>query len=281
MPVLDHTIEGIRGHTGAWRASGQKVALVPTMGALHAGHLALVNEARRHADRTVVSIFVNPAQFAVNEDFPSYPRDLNGDLSKLTDLADVVFAPEIPEMYPEGFATRIRLGGPATGLESDFRPDFFASVATIVAKLLTAVGPDIAVFGEKDYQQVLVIKRLVADLGLPVEIISSPTIREEDGLALSSRNAYLGEEERAAAPSLYRSLAAAAAAISGGKLAMTAIEEARQTLQAAGFDIDYLELRDAATLVPVADQTKKPMRILAAARLGRTRLIDNVPVDSR
>jgi len=279
MPPVDQTIETIRSRTAAWRGAGARVALVPTMGALHAGHLGLVEEARRLADRTVVSIFVNPAQFAAGEDFPSYPRDLEGDLEKLDGLADAVFAPAVEEIYPDGFATGIRMGGPALGLETDFRPDFFTGVATIVTKLLIAVGPDIAVFGEKDYQQLLVVRRLIADLGLPVEIASAPVIRDEDGLALSSRNAYLGPKERAVAPRLHRTLAAAAAAIAGGELAMTALEEARQQLRTAGFDVDYLELRDAATLAPVADQTSAPMRLLAAARLGRTRLIDNVAVE--
>lgn len=278
MPPVDQTVEAVRNRTAAWRTGGERVALVPTMGALHAGHLALVDQARKLADRVVVSIFVNPAQFAAGEDLPSYPRDLEGDLGRLEGLADAAFVPPVEEIYPDGFATGIRMGGPALGLETDFRPDFFTGVATVVAKLLIAVGPDIAVFGEKDYQQLLVVRRLVADLRLPVEIASSPIIRDEDGLALSSRNAYLNPDERMRAPFLHRTLAAAATAIGDGELAMTALEEARQHLRSSGFDIDYLELRDAATLAPVADQAREPMRLLAAVRLGHTRLIDNVPV---
>jgi pantoate--beta-alanine ligase len=258
--------------------AGSRIALVPTMGALHAGHLALVEQAKRLAERVVVSIFVNPTQFAAGEDFPSYPRDLDGDLTRLANLADSVFAPAVDEIYPRGFATSIRIGGPAAGLETDFRPDHFAGVATIVAKLLVAVGPDVAVFGEKDYQQLLVVRRLVADLGLPVAVAAGPIVREEDGLAMSSRNVYLGADERAVAPQLHVAIEHAAAAIAGGELAMTAIEEAREALRRAGFDLDYLELRDAETLAPVTDQTTEPMRILVAARLGRTRLIDNVAV---
>jgi pantoate--beta-alanine ligase len=278
MPPLDQTIDAVRNRTAAWRTAGSRIALVPTMGALHAGHIALVEQAKEFAERVVVSIFVNPTQFAASEDFPSYPRNLDGDLARLGDLADSVFAPSVEEMYPSGFATSIRMGGPADGLETDFRPDFFAGVATIVAKLLLAVAPDVAMFGEKDYQQLLVVQRLVSDLGLPVEIASIPIVREEDGLALSSRNVYLSHGERAVAPQLHAAIEHAAAAIAGGELAMTAMEEAREALRRAGFDLDYLELRDAATLAPVTRQATEPMRILVAARLGRTRLIDNVPV---
>jgi pantoate--beta-alanine ligase len=249
------------------------------MGSLHAGHLALVDEARGLADRVVVSIFVNPIQFAPGEDYPSYPRDLDGDVTKLADLADAVFAPEAAEMYPDGFATSVHLAGPAVGLESDFRPDHFAGVATIVTKLLLAVTPDAAVFGEKDYQQLLVIRRLVADLRIPVDIAAGPIVREADGLALSSRNAYLSDDERATAPALHRVLKAAAAAIAGGELVATSLEEARQTLLSTGFDVDYLELRNAASLASVTDQTSEPLRILSAVRLGRTRLIDNIAVE--
>jgi pantoate--beta-alanine ligase len=278
MPPLDQTMDAISKRIAGWRAAGSRIALVPTMGALHEGHIALVEEARQLAERVVVSIFVNPTQFAATEDFPSYPRDLYGDLTRLGDLADSVFAPSVEEMYPSGFATSIRIAGPAVGLETDFRPDHFAGVATIVAKLLLVVGPNVAVFGEKDYQQLLVIKRLVADLGLAVDIAAVPTVREEDGLARSSRNAYLSPEERVAAPQLYAAIDRAASAIAAGELAMTAIEGAREALRQAGFDLDYLELRDAETLAPVTRQTTEPMRILVAARLGHTRLIDNVPV---
>ncbi len=277
-PSIEKTVDDIRQRVAEWRLAGARIALVPTMGALHRGHLALVEQARQLADRVVVSVFVNPAQFAVGEDFPSYPRDLDGDVAKLSHLADAVFAPDTKEMYPDGYATTLSLAGPAEGLETDFRPGFFAGVATVVAKLLLAVGPDTALFGEKDYQQLLVIKRLVADLRLPVAISSHPIEREEDGLALSSRNVYLSPEERSVAPRLHAALMVAADAIRSGELASTAMEEARAAVRAAGFDVDYVELRDAETLGPVSDHATEPMRILAAARLGPTRLIDNVPV---
>jgi pantoate--beta-alanine ligase len=279
MPPVDQTVEAIRVRVTAWRAGGARVALVPTMGSLHAGHLSLVDQARGLADRVAVSIFVNPTQFGAGEDYPSYPRDLDGDLAKLGDLADAVFAPEASEIYPHGYATTVHVAGPAKGLETDFRPDFFAGVATIVTKLLLAVRPDVALFGEKDYQQLLVVRRLVADLRLPVTIAAGPIVREADGLALSSRNANLSADERATAPALHRALKTAAAAIAGGELAMTALAEARQALLSTGFDVDYLDLRDAATLAPVTDQTREPLRILAAVRLGRNRLIDNVAVE--
>lgn len=277
-PSIENTVDDIRHRVTEWHLAGASVALVPTMGALHRGHLALIEQARQRADRVVVSVFVNPAQFAVGEDFPSYPRDLDGDVTKLSHLADAVFAPATDEMYPDGYATTVSLAGPAEGLETNFRPGFFAGVATVVTKLLLAVGPDTAIFGEKDYQQLLVIRRLVADLRLPVEIRSHPIEREEDGLALSSRNAYLTADERAVAPRLYQALEAAATAIHDGDLASTTLEEARETVRTAGFDVDYIELRDAETLAPVSDHATEPMRILAAARLGHTRLIDNVPV---
>lgn len=249
------------------------------MGALHAGHLALVRNARRSADRVIVSVFVNPTQFAPTEDFGAYPRDLDGDLGKLASVgADAVFAPTTPEMYPAGFSTEIRVGGPSAGLETDFRPHFFAGVATVVAKLLVAVGPDVAVFGEKDFQQLLVVRRLVADLRLPVGIIGHPVEREPDGLALSSRNAYLSPAERATAPTLHAALAAAATSIRAGADADATLAAARARLADAGFVVDYVELRNAADLSPVDRTSTGPLRLLAAARLGRTRLIDNIAV---
>jgi pantoate--beta-alanine ligase len=278
MIPVDETVTAIRNQVADWRAAGESVALVPTMGALHGGHMALVEMALEHARRIVVSIFVNPTQFGANEDFSTYPRDLEGDLRKLSLVADRVFAPSSAEMYPAGFATTVSVGGPAEGLESDFRPEHFAGVATIVTKLLLAVMPDVAVFGEKDYQQIVVIRRLAADLRIPIEILACPILREEDGLALSSRNAYLSAEERQIAPQLHRRLETAAEAIRGGSLAGVAIEEARQGLLEDGFDVDYVALRDAETLAEISDQGSEAMRILAAARLGLTRLIDNVPV---
>lgn len=275
---IDRTVETIRGRVAAWRREGLRVALVPTMGALHEGHLALVRRAREGADRVVVSVFVNPTQFAAGEDLATYPRDLEGDVAKLSQLADAVFAPEAEAMYPEGSVTSIHVEGPALDLEGGIRPHHFDGVATIVTKLLTVVAPEIAVFGEKDFQQLLVVRRLVADLLLPVEIVGAPIVRHEDGLALSSRNAYLDAEEREKAPLLRRAIAAAAEAIGAGEPAAPALDAARKTLRAAGFDIDYVALRNAETLSPVADGDAVPKRILAAARLGRTRLIDNVAV---
>ncbi|MCW5717273.1 MAG: pantoate--beta-alanine ligase [Bauldia sp.] len=278
-PPTDDTVAAIRARVAAWRAAGERVGFVPTMGALHAGHLALVRTARRSAERVVVSVFVNPTQFAPTEDFGAYPRDLSGDLSKLASVeADAVFAPTTTEMYPQGFATQVSVGGPAIGLETDFRPHFFAGVATVVAKLLIAVGPDVAVFGEKDFQQFLVVRRLVADLRLPVEVVGHPIEREADGLALSSRNAYLSPEERATAPEIYAALAEAALAIRSGTDAQAALSAARGRLAASGFVVDYVELRNAEDLSPAETPPHGPLRLLAAARLGRTRLIDNIPL---
>ncbi len=280
MPIpVDETVAALRARVARWRAAGERIALVPTMGALHAGHVALVMAAKEAADRAVVSIFVNPTQFAPMEDFGAYPRDLAGDLRTLDPAgADAVFAPSAAEIYPAGHATSISLRGPADRLETDFRPHFFTGVATIVAKLLIAAGPDFAIFGEKDYQQLLVVRRLVADLALPIAIVGHPVVREADGLALSSRNAYLTAGERKKAPELHRALAAAAAAIRAGEVTTLALANARARLIAAGFDVDYVELRDAATLAPALDQEREPRRLLAAARLGRTRIIDNVAV---
>jgi pantoate--beta-alanine ligase len=259
-----------------WRDKGLRIALVPTMGALHEGHLALVRAARRRADRVVVSIFVNPAQFGPKEDFARYPRTWKADIAKLmAEKADLVFAPAVKDMYPEGFATRIMLDGPARGLESDFRPHFFGGVATVVAKLLVATLPDFATFGEKDFQQLLVVRRMSADLGLPVEILGVPTVREKDGLALSSRNAYLSAEERARAPKLHAMLRALAGKLKRNRMEID-LSEGRRALTAVGFGVDYLEVRNAETLAPVGDWKSEPLRVLVAARLGKTRLIDNI-----
>jgi pantoate--beta-alanine ligase len=277
-PPVDRTIKALRSRITLWRGARQKVALVPTMGALHEGHLKLVRQARERAAKVIVSVFVNPAQFGPSEDFKSYPRDEAADLAKLAEVGtDTVFAPTVEEMYPEGFATTIMVGGPANDLESVSRPQFFGGVATVVAKLLQAAQPDIALFGEKDYQQLMVVKRMVADLGFPVEIVGIPTIREADGLALSSRNAYLSPAERTTAPRLHAALRAAAEAIRDGGSADTAISGARSKLTAAGFKVDYVKLRNAETLAPVRS-SGEPRRLLAAAWLGKTRLIDNVAV---
>ncbi len=250
------------------------------MGALHAGHLALVRLAQRRADHVVVSIFVNPTQFAPNEDFQSYPRDMKADLEALAALGvDVVWAPAVETMYPRGFATPIVPEGAArAGLEDAFRPHFFSGVATVVAKLLLQCAPDIAVFGEKDYQQLKVIARLARDLDLNTRIVGAPIVRERDGLARSSRNVYLAPPEREAAPALYRVLKQCAAAIAGGEPIESALAEGRAAITAAGFTLDYLEARHAETLAPVGTTAEGPLRLLVAARIGRTRLIDNVGV---
>lgn len=268
------TVAGLR--TALAGRKGGSIGMVPTMGALHDGHLSLVREARKDADTVVVSIFVNPTQFAPSEDFGAYPRTLDQDLAKLSGRADIVFTPSAKEMYPDGFATTLSVGGPALGLESDFRPHFFGGVATVVAKLLIAAGPDLAVFGEKDYQQLLVVKQLVRDLALPVEIIAAPTLREADGLALSSRNAYLTAEERKVAGRLNVVLKEAIAAARGGGDLRAVEGAAVDALWKAGFNhVDYVAIRDAATLDHITG-LEHPARILAAAKIGKTRLIDNM-----
>src|SRR5271169_545740 len=250
------------------------------MGALHRGHLALVAQARRRADRVVVSIFVNPTQFAPHEDFGSYPRGFAADLKALqTAKVDLVWAPSASVMYPEGFATRIEPQGAAkAGLEDKFRPHFFGGVATVVAKLFSQTAPDFALFGEKDYQQLCVVTQMAKDLNLPLKVIGVPTVREKDGLALSSRNAYLSPPERAVAPTLHRVLKASAARIRQGEPIEMVLEEGRAEIEHAGFAIDYLEARHARTLAPIASRKERPIRLLVAAKIGKTRLIDNLGV---
>lgn len=266
----------LRQAVGRWRAAGGRVALVPTMGALHAGHLDIVKRAKGMADRVVVSIFVNPRQFAPHEDLDRYPRDEAGDAAKLEAVgADLIWAPSPGEMYPQGFATRIEPQGAALGLETDFRPHFFGGVTTVVAKLFNQVAPDVALFGEKDFQQLAVIRQMVRDLDMAIEIAGVPTVREADGLALSSRNAYLSAAERAAAPALHRAIARLAEVVAAGEAVEAAAAEATKSILDAGFaKIDYVEVRDAATLGPF--QKERQGRVLAAAWLGKTRLIDNV-----
>jgi pantoate--beta-alanine ligase len=263
-----------------WRRRRDTIALVPTMGALHAGHLALVRIAQRRADRVVVSIFVNPTQFAPHEDLATYPRTFAADVAALRALkADLVWAPAVETMYPSGFATRIVPDGPAkAGLEDAYRPHFFTGVATVVAKLLIQCRPDIAVFGEKDYQQLKVVTRLARDLGLKTRIVGEPIVREVDGLALSSRNRNLSSDERAAAAVLHRVLAESAKKIAAGKPISSVLDEGRVMITRAGFALDYLEARHAETLAPVASAKERPLRLLVAARIGKTRLIDNVAV---
>jgi len=264
------------------RISAARVALVPTMGALHAGHIALVEAARGRGAQVVVSIFVNPTQFGPHEDLDAYPRREASDVALLEAAgAALLWAPDVATMYPPGFATSIDVGGVSARWDGTARPGHFAGVATVVTKLLQQVRPDVALFGEKDYQQLAVIRRLVADLDMGIEIVGVPTQREDDGLALSSRNAYLNEEERATARTLPRALGEAAAAIERGGDISAALAAAVARLSEAGFNpIDYVALVDAATLEPV-ERLGGPARLLAAAKLGRTRLIDNLAVNPR
>ena len=279
-PTVVRTVSALRRALAPFRKAGERVALVPTMGALHGGHLALVAHARRRARRVVVSIFVNPTQFAPQEDFDSYPREIKKDIAALTAAkADLIWAPAAAMMYPDGFATRIEPAGAAkAGLEDAFRPHFFGGVATVVAKLFTQVAPDFAMFGEKDYQQLRVITQMAKDLDLPVKVVGVPTVREKDGLALSSRNAYLSTGERAAAPALYRVLKTAAARIRKGETVEHVLDVSRIEIDVAGFTLDYLEARHAHTLAPIASRKDGPIRLLVAATIGKTRLIDNLGV---
>jgi len=269
----------LRAITRRWRADGHRYALVPTMGALHPGHLALVTEAFRHADAVAASIFINPRQFGNREDLSRYPRNEAEDCAMLAKAGvTLVYAPEPETMYPPGFATSVTLAGPAkAGLEDKFRPGFFPGVATIVSKLLAVSEADFAMFGEKDYQQLKVVTQLARDLDLAAEIIAVPTVREADGLALSSRNAYLTSRQRALAPQLHGALEEAARAIGNGEPVSRAMTAARRRLAKAGFRVDYVACRNAETLAPVKSPSE-PMRLLAAAWLGRTRLLDNAPV---
>jgi len=279
-PTIARNLRSLRTAIAAFRKKRESVALVPTMGALHRGHLALVKEARRRADRVVVSIFVNPTQFAPTEDFGSYPRTFEMDIAALGEAdVELVWAPTADVMYPEGFATRIEPAGAAkAGLEDKFRPHFFGGVATVVAKLFTQVTPDVAVFGQKDYQQLRVVTQMAKDLDLPLKVVGLPTVRERDGLALSSRNAYLSEAERAAAPMLARVLNACAGRINRREPIEMVLEEGLAELRHAGFAVDYLEARHALTLAPAGSLKDGPIRLLVAAKLGKTRLIDNLAV---
>lgn len=275
------TVQAVRGAVASWRARGEGVVLVPTMGALHAGHLALMEEARRRGGRVVASLFVNPTQFGPNEDFSRYPRDVAADVGLLEGAGvDAVYLPTTQAMYGPGFSTSVAVAGLTEGLCGAFRPGHFAGVATVVTKLVNRVGPDVALFGEKDFQQLQVIRRAIRDLDIPVEIGAVPTLREADGLALSSRNRYLGEDERRAAPELHRVLSRVADGLRAGGLAAPLVAQGLADLTAAGFaPVQYLAVCDAGTLRPVAarDPEGRPLRVLAAAYLGRTRLIDNVP----
>ena len=274
------TVPALRRVLEQYRKPRQKIALVPTMGAIHRGHLALVREARKRAKRVIVSVFVNPTQFAPHEDFASYPRNLATDLKALREAnVDLVWAPAVETMYPAGFATRIAPEGAAkVGLEDEFRPHFFGGVATVVAKLFTQTSPDFAIFGQKDYQQLRVVTQMATDLDLPVRVIGIPTVRESDGLALSSRNAYLSTGERSVAPMLYRVLKGCAARIKNGEKIDHVLNVGRIEIDVAGFALDYLEARHALSLAPIESLAQGPVRLLVAAKLGKTRLIDNVAV---
>jgi pantoate--beta-alanine ligase len=278
MSTIARSVSDLRQSLAPWRKAGERIALVPTMGALHDGHLSLVALAKSNADRVVVSVFVNPTQFGPSEDFHLYPRDEAGDLDKLEKAgANLVFAPDTAEMYPHGFSTKVSVSDLTEDLCGASRPNHFDGVATVVTKLLLQCAPDVAIFGEKDYQQLLVIKRLVRDLNIPVEILGGPIVREKDGLALSSRNAYLSPLERKAAPLLYQTIVAVANDLSQGRGADAAAAAGRLKLEAAGFSVDYVAVRDPETLKPLSGPVERA-RVLAAVRLGSTRLIDNVAV---
>lgn len=279
-PKITRTDNEIRAEVAHWRGAGEKVALVPTMGALHEGHLSLIDHARKFASRIVVSIFVNPTQFGEGEDFETYPRTWEQDIAMLAERGvDAIYAPTANTMYPKGFATSITVEGPALELETDHRPHFFSGVATVVSKLLLGVLPDVAVFGEKDYQQILVIKQMVRDLQIPCDIEGAPTVREEDGLAMSSRNAYLTDEERAIASKLHAVLQTCAEEIRIGQNPESACNQAIDKLTKFGFDVDYLTLRDADTLAALETVEGHKLRLLVAAQLGKPRLIDNIAVN--
>ena len=280
--AVARTVAALREAVAGWRARRERVGLVPTMGALHRGHLALVEAARRDCRRVVASLFVNPKQFGPREDFAAYPRDEAADLAKFREGGvDLVFAPTVEEMYPHGFATTVQLGGFGEVLEGAHRAGHFDGVSTVVSKLLLQCLPDAAYFGEKDYQQLLVVRRMARDLDIPVRIEGVPTVREPDGLALSSRNVYLSPEERQTAPLLHRVLTDTAAAIAAAPASVPAnLDKALAALRQAGFAPDYLDMRDAADLSSMT-ALDRPARLLVAARLGRTRLIDNIPVMPR
>ncbi|MDU0959685.1 MAG: pantoate--beta-alanine ligase [Bradyrhizobium sp.] len=279
-PRVARSLSALRRELDSLRARKATVALVPTMGALHDGHISLVRQAKRRADKVVVSIFVNPTQFAPTEDFGSYPRTWKEDVAKLAaERVDLIWHPDAKAMYPDGFTTRIVPEGPAlAGLEDRFRPHFFGGVATVVAKLFAQCRPDVAIFGEKDYQQLRVVTQMARDLDLGVRVVGSRTVRERDGLAMSSRNVYLSADERRVAPTLHRALKELASRLRAGGDMQDALRDGAATITQAGFDLDYLEMRHAETLAPVTQDESGPKRILVAARIGTTRLIDNIAV---
>ncbi|MCX7308467.1 MAG: pantoate--beta-alanine ligase [Afipia sp.] len=277
-PIIARTLASLHRARSDLGKRNANIALVPTMGALHDGHLSLVRLAKRRAKKVVVSIFVNPTQFAAHEDLGSYPRTWKADISRLaSEGVDLVWNPDVKTMYPEGFATRIAPEGPAlAGLEDRFRPHFFGGVATVVAKLFTQVRPDFAFFGEKDFQQLKVVTRMARDLDLGVRVIGGAIVRERDGLAMSSRNVYLSAEQRHAAPTLFRALKATSKRMRAGGDFRSALAAAADAIAEAGFALDYIEARHAETLAPVSSLNDGPVRLLVAAKIGTTRLIDNI-----
>jgi pantoate--beta-alanine ligase len=279
-PMIARTVPALRRALDSIRAKKNTTALVPTMGALHDGHVSLVRLAKRRAKKVIVSIFVNPTQFAPTEDFGSYPRTWKADVARLAaENVDLIWNPDVKTMYPDGFATRILTEGPATaGLEDRFRPHFFGGVTTVVGKLFTQCRPDFAIFGEKDFQQLRVVTRMAGDLDLGVRVIGSRTVRERDGLAMSSRNVFLSPEERLKAPTLYRAMKESASRLRAGDNIEAAMAGGAELIANAGFVLDYYEPRHANTLAPIASAKDGPVRILVAARLGKTRLIDNIAV---
>jgi pantoate--beta-alanine ligase len=279
-PMIVRTLPALRRALDGLRARKATIALVPTMGALHDGHVSLVRLAKRRATKVIVSIFVNPTQFAPTEDFGSYPRTLKADVARLAaERVDLIWNPDVRTMYPDGFATKILTDGPATaGLEDRFRPHFFGGVTTVVGKLFTQCRPDFAMFGEKDFQQLRVVTRMAGDLDLGVKVVGSRTVRERDGLAMSSRNVYLSPEQRRAAPELYRTMKLSAARLRAGDDVAAVMAAAAELIAAAGFAVDYFEARHAETLAPIGALKDGPIRLLVAAKIGKTRLIDNIAV---
>ncbi|MEH2469554.1 pantoate--beta-alanine ligase [Nitrobacteraceae bacterium AZCC 2161] len=279
-PMIVRTLPALRRALDGLRARKATVALVPTMGALHDGHVALVRLAKRRASKVIVSIFVNPTQFAPTEDFGSYPRTWKSDVARLAaEGVDLIWNPDVKTMYPAGFATKILTEGPATaGLEDRFRPHFFGGVTTVVGKLFAQTRPDLAFFGEKDFQQLKVVTRMARDLDLGVKVTGTTTVRERDGLAMSSRNVYLSPQERAAAPVLYRAMKETAKRLRAGDNFEAAMAGGAMLISEAGFVLDYFEARHAETLAPIVSVKDGPVRLLVAARIGKTRLIDNIGV---
>jgi pantoate--beta-alanine ligase len=279
-PTIVRTVPALRRALDRLRSRKAATALVPTMGALHDGHVSLVRLAKARATRVIVSIFVNPAQFAPSEDFGSYPRTWKSDVARLAaEKVDLIWNPDVATMYPDGFATKILTEGPATaGLEDRFRPHFFGGVTTVVGKLFTQVRPDFAMFGEKDFQQLRVVSRMARDLDLGVKVIGARTVREADGLAMSSRNVYLSPDQRRAAPELYRAMQETARRLRAGDDPEAAVVAGAELVAGAGFAIDYFEVRQADTLAPVTSPDRGKLRILVAATIGKTRLIDNIAV---